>query len=425
MAMLDAALLRRDLLKGAVCLGLMGAAPGYARASARRFPAIRAMVDRVISERAAPGAIVAIVEGVGRPDYISSGTIALESPLPVNEHTLFRVYSMTKPITGMAAMLLIAEGRMKLDQPVADFIPAFANMRVLTNPSQGVETRPATSAMTIRHLLTHTAGLGGGPAVKGPLKDIYEKTGLRQNLVSAAERLEHAPPANLKDFADRLAAAPLLSDPGTAWSYSVGLDLLGRIIEIVAGVPFEQFLERRFFAPLGMRDTFFTLPESKKARLVTNYTGQGAKLTEVDAGPASIFLNKPAFPSGGGGLISSARDYDRFLAMLANEGRMGRAEIMPPDAVKAGTSNLLPQGVSMRDYIGIPGVVGFGAGGCIANHGGLKGLFGWLGAAGTIGVIAPDQRLRVTGLINNMSVFSFAMNLPKAVHDDLGSAKAA
>jgi CubicO group peptidase (beta-lactamase class C family) len=421
--MSHAAFVRRDLLKGAACLGIMSAAPGQARARAKDFPAIRAMVDGVIADRAAPGAIVAIGKRIGRPDYISSGTIALDSALPVNDHTLFRIYSMTKPVTGMAAMLLIAEGRMRLDQPVADFIPGFANMRVLTNPRHSMDTRPSTSVMTIRHLLTHTAGLGGGSAVKGPLKDIYEKLGLRQNLTSHAEPLEHAPPANLKDFAERLAEAPLLSDPGAAWSYSVGLDLLGRIIEIVAGVPFEQFLEQRFFAPLGMRDTFFSLPESKKARLVTNYTGQGAKLTEVDAGPASIFLNKPAFPSGGGGLISTAHDYDRFLAMLANEGRMGRSEIMPPDAVKVGMSNLLQQGVSMRDYIGIPGVTGFGAGGCIANHGGFKGLFGWLGAAGTIGVVVPDQQLRVTGLINNMSVFSFAMNLPKAVHDDLGLAK--
>ncbi|HWV13679.1 MAG TPA: serine hydrolase domain-containing protein [Sphingobium sp.] len=422
MAMSHAAFVRRDLLKAAACLGIWGAAPASARAVNDRFPAIRAMVNKVIDDRAVPGAIVAVGESINRPDYVSRGTIALDSPHHVDERTLFRVYSMTKPITGMAAMLLIAEGRMKLDQPVADFIPGFANMRVLTNSGQGVETRPAASVMTIRHLLTHTAGLGGGPSVKGPLKGIYEQLGLRQNLISRSERLEQAPPSSLKDFAERLAAAPLLSDPGTAWSYSVGLDLLGRIIEIVAGIPFEQFLQRRFFAPLGMNDTFFDVPQSKKARLVTSYTGKGATLTEVDAGPASIFLNKPAFPSGGGGLISTAHDYDRFLAMLANRGRLGGAEVMPPDAVAVGTSNLLPQGVNMRHYIGIPGVVGFGAGGCIADHGGFKGLFGWLGAAGTIGVIVPEQRLRMTGLINNMSVFDFAMNLPKAVHADLGSA---
>lgn len=414
--------LRRDLLKGAVCFGIMGAAPVRARTSADSFPTIRGRVNGVIGERAAPGAIVAIGRGTDRPTYISSGTIALDDPRPVDEHTLFRVYSMTKPITGMAVMLLIAEGRMKLDQPVADFIPGFANMRVLTNAGEGLESRPTTSVMTIRHLLTHTAGLGGGPAMQGPLRAEYQRLGLSQNLRSRSERPEQPPVTSLKEFADRLSAAPLLSDPGTTWSYSVGLDLLGRIIELAAGVSFEQFLQQRFFAPLGMKNTFFDVPAGKKTRLVTNYIGRGANLAVVDPGPTSIFLDKPAFPSGGGGLISSAYDYDRFLAMLANNGRLGRADILPPAAVAAGTSNLLPPGVNMRSYVGIPGVVGFGAGGCIADHGGLKGLFGWMGAAGTIGFILPSQRLRVAGLINNMSVFDFAIGLPNAVHADLGSA---
>lgn len=417
----DAMFLRRDLLKGAACLGLMSASAGRAR-KADRFAAVRGMVNGVIGGRAAPGAIVAIGHGTDRPTYISSGTIALDDPHAVDEHTLFRVYSMTKPITGMAVMLLIAEGRMKLDQPVADFIPGFANMRVLTNPGQSLESRPAASVMTIRHLLTHTAGFGGGLNMKGPLKAEYQRLGLSQNLRSRADRLEHPPVASLKEFAERLSAAPLMSDPGTVWSYSVGLDLLGRIIEVAAGMPFDQFLERRFFAPLGMKNTFFDVPAGKKARLITNYSGRGANLAAVDPGPTSIFLDKPAFPSGGGGLISSAHDYDRFLTMLTNNGSLGKAHVLPPAAVAIGTSNLLPPGVNMRDYVGIPGVVGFGAGGCIANHGGLKGLFGWMGAAGTIGFILPSQQLRVTGLINNLSVFDFAIGLPGAVHADLASA---
>lgn len=416
--------LRRDLLRGAVCLGIMSATPGHARAlDSGRFPAVRGMVNRVIGEAAAPGAIVAVGKRTARPAYISGGTIATDDRHPVNEHTLFRVYSMTKPITGMAAMLLMAEGRMKLDQPVADFIPGFANMRVLTNPRQGLESHPATSIMTIRHLLTHTAGLGGGPTSKGALGDEYQRLGLGQNLRSRSEPPKQvATVRSLKDFAERLATAPLLAEPGTAWSYSVGLDLLGRLIELAAGMPFEQFLERRFFAPLGMSSTFFDVPADKKARLVTNYTGRGTNLAAVDAGPTSIFLDRPAYPSGGGGLVSSAHDYDRFLALLANNGSFGGADILPPSAVATGTSNLLPQGVNMRNYVGIPGVVGFGAGGCIADNGGFKGLFGWMGAAGTIGFIIPSQQLRVTGLINNLSVFDFALGLPTAVHADLAQA---
>ncbi|ANI79061.1 MULTISPECIES: serine hydrolase domain-containing protein [Sphingobium] len=410
---------RRDLLRGAIWLGLASAAPGYARTSKRdRSPTVRALADRLIAEKACPGVSVAIGRGAERPFYVNDGTIAMDSQRSVDQNTLFRIYSMTKPITGMAAMLLIAEGRMKLDQSVADFIPAFGKMRVLTNPSQGIESRPATSIMTIRHLLTHTAGLGGGPAVKGPLNAEYQRLGLGQNLRNRAERADGAV-TSLKEFAERLATAPLLADPGTAWSYSVGLDLLGRIIELASDLPFEEFLERRLFAPLGMTSTSFHVPSGEKARLVTSYSGKGAALTPVDAGLTSIFLEKPAFPSGGGGLVSSAQDYDRFLTMLANGGIYRGKEVLPAVAVALGTSNLLPDGVSMRDYVGIPGVTGFGAGGCIANHGGFKGLFGWLGAAGTVGFVVPAQSLRVTGLINNLSVFDFALGLANAVHADL------
>lgn len=419
------AVLRRDLLKGVLCLGLVGAAPGMARTLPdQRFPKVRGMVDRVIGERSAPGAIVAIGQGNARPAYVSGGTIALEDRHVVDEHTLFRIYSMTKPITGMAAMLLIADGKMMLDQPVADFIPGFANMRVLTNSGESLESRPATATLTIRHLLTHSGGLGGGPSAKGPLTQEYERLGLMQNLRSRSDGQGAAAETvtSLKDFADRLATAPLLTDPGTAWCYSVGLDLLGRVIELASGTPFDRFLEQRLFAPLGMNDTFFEVPGGKKARLVTSYAGRGAKLSAVDAGSSSIFLDKPAFPSGGGGLVSSAHDYDRFLTMIANEGRFSGSEILPRSAVTAGTSNLLPQGVNMRNYVGIPGVTGFGAGGCIADHGGLKGLFGWMGAAGTIGFIVPSQRIRVTGLINNLSVFDFAIGLPGATHADLATA---
>jgi CubicO group peptidase (beta-lactamase class C family) len=419
----EARFLRRDLLKGAASLAVAGAVQADAHARPEKFVSARGVVNRVIDERAAPGAIVAIGREAAEPNYISSGTIALDRTKKVDKHTLFRIYSMTKPITGMAAMLLIAEDRMKMDQPVADFIPGFGNVRVLLDPRGGLESRPARSIMTIRHLLTHTAGLGGGPT-KGPLSDEYQRLGLHQNLRSRSERSEPAAAAvtSLKDFADRLATAPLLSEPGTAWSYSLGLDLLGRVIELASGVPFDEFLQQRFFAPLKMSNTFFTVPGGRKDRLVTSYIGKGSSLTEVDAGLTSIFLDKPAFPSGGGGLISSAHDYDRFLTMLANNGSFAGVQILPPSAVASGTSNLLPSGVNMRNYLGIPGVVGFGAGGCIADNGGLRGLYGWMGAAGTIGFIVPAQRLRVTGLINNLSVFDFALSLPSAVRTDVLSA---
>ena len=413
---------KRDLLKGFTCLGIAGASRGYARNSnSERFPTVRSLITSMIGAGAFPGAIVAIGRGIGSPHYVSSGRISVDGRLAVDRNSLFRIYSMTKPITGMATMLLVAEGRLKLDQPVADLIPSFANMRVLTAPDQGLQSRPAAAAMTIRHLLTHTAGLGGGPTMKKPLKLEYERLGLVQALRSRAERLEQTTPpvTSLAAYADALARAPLLADPGVAWSYSVGLDLLGRVIEVASGLSFEEFLKRRFFEPLRMTSTSFQVPASAKARLASNYMGRGASLVELDPGPSSIFLDAPAFPSGGGGLVSTAHDYDRFLAMLANRGKLGGVEIMPPTAVAMGTSNLLPPAVSMRNYVGIPGVIGFGAGGSICNHGGFNGLYGWMGAAGTIGFIVPSQQVRVTGLVNNMSVFDFAIGLARAAHADL------
>ena len=411
---------RRDLLKGSAGLSLVAATPGYARAQPpSRLSSVQKLINDVIAEPAAPGAIAAVGRAGMPTTFVSAGTLAVDNPRRVDQHTLFRVYSMTKPVIGMAVMLLIAEGRMKLDQPVADFIPAFAKMRVLTDPSGGIDSRPATTVMTIRHLLTHTAGLGSSPGAPA-LETEYKRLGLNQNLRNRSQPSERASTvASLAEFSERLATAPLLAEPGQVWSYSVSFDLLGRIIELAGGVPLEQFLARRFFDPLRMTSTGFTVPAANKARLVTSYTGRGLQLAPIDPGPSSRFLDQPAFPSGGGGLVSSAHDYDRFLAMLANHGRLDGATILPPSAVATGTGNLLPPGVNMRRYAGIPGVVGFGAGGCIADYGGYKGMFGWLGAAGTIGVIVPERQLRLTGLLNNFTVFSFALALPKAAHLDL------
>ena len=413
---------RRDLLRGTALLGLAAAAPAYARTAVTApYPSVRRLIDRMIAEGAYPGAVAAVGSGAALATLVRGGTLAFDNRRRVDENTLWRIYSMTKPVTGMAAMLLIAEGKLKLDQPVADFIPAFANLRVLTNPAGSLESRPVERVMTIRHLLTHTSGLGGLGAAKSPLEAEYRKRGLTPGQRSRAEQQARAAVTapSLKEFAERLASVPLIAEPGAKWSYSVSLDLLGRIIEIVSGVAFDEYLRRRFFVPLGMTSTFFRVPASAKARLATNYIVSGGKVVPIDPGATSVFLDEPSFPSGGGGLVSSARDYDRFLGMLANGGRMKGVTVMPPNAVALGMSNLLPEGANMRGYVGIPGVVGYGAGGAICNVGGFKHVYGWMGAAGTIGVIAPSHKLRITGLINNMSEFSFALRLAAAVHADL------
>jgi CubicO group peptidase (beta-lactamase class C family) len=199
-------------------------------------------------------------------------------------------------------------------------------------------------------------------------------------------------------FADRLATLPLIADPGTKWSYSVGLDLLGRVIEVAGGMPFDQFMQERIFDPLDMKSTWFTVPQAELGRMTTNYFYLQRMPIPVDPGATSIFADKPAFPFGGAGLVSSARDYDRFLAMLLGQGTLGNARLMKPETVKLATSNLLPPGAATAGSM-IDGN-GFGAGGRVtlrAENGRGAGSFGWGGAAATIAFIDPGAGLRAGG----------------------------
>lgn len=413
---------RRSLLQGAVAAS---AAPllstqAWAR-GAPGYPVVQALIDQMIAQKMAPGAVVAIGNGAGPARYLKGGTLAFDSARAVDENSLWRIYSMTKPVTGMAAMLLMAEGKLKLDQPVADFLPAYSSMRVLTDPGKSLDSRPASGPMTVRHLLTHTAGLGT-LASPGPLAGAYRRQGLTAGRVSRADQDGDVAPSapSLEIFADRLATLPLLSDPGAKWSYSVGLDLLGRVLEVASGLTFDRLLEQRFFTPLKMRSTFFQVPHSQAARLVTNYRLKNGVLEQVDGGSTSVFLDPLAFPAGGAGLVSSARDYDRFLAMLANRGTLDGATVMPPSAVNLGMSNLLPPGASMASYYWPGSGDGFGAGGSVGLSGPDKGNYGWLGVAGSKAFVNADRNLRVSGFINVMDSFTFATDLLPAAYRDLG-----
>ena len=243
-------------------------------------------------------------------------------------------------------------------------------------------------------MLTHTSGLGYTIIQKGPIKKAYEDAGLVAGQVSripvpGLERGAAVP--SLALFADRLADMPLVYEPGTTWSYSVGLDLLGRVIEVVSGMPFDTFLKRRIFQPCGMNSSWFQVPRSEAKRLATNYGALGSNLFPIDKGEDSIFLDKPAFPFGGSGLVCSPRDYDRFLTMLAGFGRIGNIRMMSELAVRVGTGDLLPDGVAGPSMMGP--VSNFGAGGRV-GIGPESGIFGWAGAAGTVGTVDIRRGIR-------------------------------
>ncbi|KTE21588.1 MULTISPECIES: serine hydrolase domain-containing protein [unclassified Sphingopyxis] len=401
---------RRALLGGFALGGaglmLPGAALAWKADGGAAYPATAAFIEGFVDRRELAGTLAAIGKGQGALDVFGAGTQAMDSARAVDGDTIWRLYSMTKPVTGIAAMILIEDGKLKLDQPIADILPAFAKMKVQNTPDGSLtDVRDAKTLITVRHLLTHTAGLGYGIVQKGPLRDAYNEQGILGGQVSRLPipGLPASKPApSLAEFADRLAKLPLVHEPGTQWSYSVGLDLLGRVIEVVSGQPFDLFLKTRLFDPLGMKSTGFQVAAADVGRLSTNYAPFGGALLPIDPATSSIYLDKPPIPYGGGGLVSTARDYDRFLAMLLGEGETDGVRILKPETARLAMSNLLPAGASTKNSF-VEGE-GFGAGGRVSlpTSPTGEGVFGWGGAAGTIGFVDRKRGCRVGGYAQYM-----------------------
>ncbi len=426
------ALSRRNLLRSAGLMGLAATTAGCASqaltaqalAAQPDFALLTAEMQRYVAQKKVAGMMSAIGFGTADPQYITQGTLALDNPRPVNKDTLWRIYSMTKPVTGMAAMMLIDEGKFTLDTPVSDILPEFANMQVLVNGAKSLNARPARTQMTIRHLLTHTAGLGYNIITKGPLLEEYNRLGIAPGSVSRQQLPGFSVPAptpSIAEFSKRLATLPLIAEPGTKWSYSIGLDLMGYVIQQASGMEFGQFLKTRMFAPLGMNSTYFQVPKSEAPRLATNYAPIGPVLFPVDPGNDSIFTDKPAFPFGGAGLVSSAYDYDRFLSMLLGKGMLDGTRLLSERAAMLGMSNLLPQGIDLTGTW-VEGQ-GFGAGGRVGlgTANGPKGTYGWGGAAGTVAFVDNVRGFRAAGYTQYMpaDAYPFQREFPLLVYRDL------
>ncbi len=399
---LAASLDRRMLLRMAGAAGI-GAAllPRLALAAgqAETMPRVRALLERWTGTADKPGVFPGMVASLGLPgqeaEFVSLGAQGFTDGTPVSPDSLFRIYSMTKPVTGIVAMDLIAKGLIALDQPVREVLPKFAAMQVQDRYDGSLTAlHPAPHAITMRHLLTHTSGLGYTIVQSGPIRALMQAKGLAAGQISRLKvpGLTDGPPApSLALFADRLAEVPLVRDPATHWSYSLGLDLMGRVIEVVTGRPFDAYLREVLFEPAGMTSTFFQVPAAQGHRLVTNYGAFGEVLVPIDEPGTSVFLDRPAFPFGGSGLVSSPRDYDRFLRLLAQRGTIDGRRVLAESAVVAGTANLLPPGVALAAML--PPDSGFGAGGRV-GRGAENGIFGWSGAAGTVGMVDMIRGLR-------------------------------
>ena len=320
------------------------------------------------------------------------GVLDLEGGAAVERDTLFRFYSMTKPITSVAVMMLYEDGRFSLDDPVGKFIPELASMKVYDGMGEtGMRLVEQERPISIRHLLTHTAGLSYGFHQDSPIEGMYREANVTP------------PDGTLQEMAEKLGGLPLVTQPGTKWRYSFATDVLGYLVEVVSGKPFDEFLRDKIFAPLGMPDTSFYAPEEKLHRLATVYgAGSGGiaplhnALVDRHARPHTLF-------SGGGGLVSTAADYMRFCQMLLNGGVLGDARLLAPKTVEMMRSNHLtddmrPFAVGQSNASDTKGC-GFGLGFRvvmdIAQHGiiGSNGIYSWGGAASTVFWIDPAEEL--------------------------------
>ena len=384
------------------------AAPGV-----RRWTAVHKLLDGYVAGKKMAGAIVAVSYGDAAPAYLAAGTIALDSPTRIDEHSVCRIYSMTKPVTGIAAMLLVEDGTITLDQPVADVVPEFRSLKVAIDIEKSLDSRPATKTMTMRHLLTHTSGLASWtPLSSGPalLHVAYRERGITPG--NAGERLNrsgYGPQAkSLVDMVERLATLPLAYEPGTVYNYSIGTDVMA-LIECASGKKYEAFLHDRVFAPLDMVSTGFQVRPQDAARLTTNYEVTPNGLRPTDPAATSAFLQPPQLVAGGGGLVSTARDYARFGAALLNDGALEGTRIMKVETARTARSNLLPPGVLNAiggQGAGVPVVIpGQQA---IAPPGSAIGS----GAAGTMWWIDPSRRGNVVFLTQIIGIGQAAYTVP-------------
>ena len=322
----------------------------------------------------------------------------VENGLPVEDDTIYRIFSMTKPICAVAAMMLWEEGLFELHDPVHKFIPAFRDQKVFRSGTL-VAPRfdPVSEPMQMWHLFTHTAGLTYGFMYAHPVDQMYRNAGFEWGVPKDA---------SLADICDRLAALPLLFQPGSEWNYSMSIDVLGRVVEVLSGMQLGEFLRTRIFAPLGMTDTAFQCPSDKADRLAALYALNPAdrKMLRNDGGGKAV-LAEPSAHLGGGGLVSTAGDYLRFAEMLRGRGELEGVRILAPRTVDFMASNHLPGGVDLTTY-GRPlfsettfDGVGFGLGVSVtvdpiaAKVPGSVGDFGWGGAASTIFTVDPAEDL--------------------------------
>ena len=366
-------------------------------------------LDDYMAKVVADGRVAGMTTLLARHDKVvefkTYGKASLATGAPMTRDAIFRLYSMSKPITGVAMMILFEQGKWKLDDPVTKFIPEFKNLQVMTIGDSGnISLAPANRPPTMRELMSHTAGFGYGLGDTSPVDRMYRE---KQVLGSKG----------LQEMIDRTATIPLKFQPGTNWAYSSAVDIQGYIVQKISGEPFGQFLEEHIFKPLNMTDTGFQVAPANAGRLAALYVGDPAsgKIIEpktLFGFPVQDYTKPPMMESGGGGLTSTTLDYARFCQMLLNRGELDGVRILSPATVALMDTNVIPKTVLVNSN-GTTGVqfneaVGFGLDFMVVRDppaaGSLEGrdTMSWGGAAGTWFWIDPTDDVIFVGMIQRL-----------------------
>jgi len=316
--------------------------------------------------------------------FESVGMAHVEADLPMRDDTIVRIYSMTKPITSVAVMMLYEHGKLRLTAPVSEYLPEFADLSVY-DEADGAGVAPRRP-MTVRDLLTHTSGLSYGWS-DAPVDKAYQQADVTGG--------------TLEDMARRLGEIPLMHHPGAEWEYSLSTDVLGYLVQVVSGAPFDGYLSRELFEPLGMVDTHFHAPADKLDRFAANYgpDEESGALTVIDDPTTGRFTKAPALPSGGGGLVSTAADYLRFCQMMLNGGELDGVRLLGRKTVQHVSRDHLPPDLCVRFGEDREPSRGFGLGFSVLRNAaaggeiGSDGTYAWGGAASTVFWIDPREDL--------------------------------
>ncbi|HXY36590.1 MAG TPA: serine hydrolase domain-containing protein [Planctomycetaceae bacterium] len=395
----------RSLILGSLVLALTcavhaaeipQATPESQHVSPTKLAAAEKAVKELIDKKEYAGAITMVLRNGKIVEWQTYGLADVAKNKPMEKDTIVRVYSMSKPITTVAAMMLHEEGKFQLDDPVSKFLPELKGLRVYVGPDK---TEPARREITIRDLMRHTSGFTYGLFGDSPVDKMY----LAKNVLD--------PRQNLQQFVSQLATLPLKYQPGTKFNYSVSTDVLGRLVEVVSGQTLDAFFAERIFKPLDMVDSGFFVPAEKVNRFAVNYgpDRSGAEPLKVVDDPAkSKYLKLPTFLSGGGGLVSTARDYARFCQMMLNGGELDGKRLLKAETVAEMTKNQLPAEalpMAMPALVAVPDkTLGFGLGfglrtsASASNPTIIPGEYFWGGYASTGFVICPRDQTVIISL---------------------------